>query len=528
MKKVIILCCSLYFFMRAPAQQVLAPDQIYGQLFTDVQTAKIFPDGKTFVDCIPKREPKSIMADYGRLKNNPNVRYSLKLFVEANFNLPVNPATTYQSNNTEDAATHIRNLWKVLRRNADTNIKGSSLLPLPLPYIVPGGRFREIYYWDSYFTMLGLQESGESGMMQNMINNFAYLIETYGHIPNGNRTYYLGRSQPPFFSLMVSLLAEVKGDSIYKTYLPAMKKEYSYWMEGAATLQRGQAYKRVVKLPDGAILNRYWDEVDAPRQESYLQDVETTEKSHRSKSDMYHHLRAGAASGWDFSSRWFKDAKNITTIQTTDIVPVDLNCLLYGLEMNIAKAALITQDKALADTFTKKAAARKAAVLQYTWNSRVNFFTDYNFSTRSADTMITAAGSFPLFMQVATPVQAGKVAAIISSKLLKEGGVVTTNNNTGQQWDAPNGWAPLQWVAIKGLENYHLTTLAANIAQRWLALNDKVFKATGKMMEKYNVLNTHLDAGGGEYPGQDGFGWTNGVYLKLTALYRKNAADKIK
>lgn len=148
--------------------------------------------------------------------------------MEENFELPPKSTTDYQSNITEGATAHVKNLWKVLKREADTTVKGSSLLPLPYAYIVPGGRFREIYYWDSYFTMLGLQVSGEWELIESMIKNFAYLIQTYGHIPNGNRTYYLSRSQPPFFSLMVSLLAETKGDSVLTRYLPQLEKEYSF------------------------------------------------------------------------------------------------------------------------------------------------------------------------------------------------------------------------------------------------------------------------------------------------------------
>ena len=116
-----------------------------------------------------------------------------------------------------DVRAHIKKLWPVLTRKPERNItEGNSLLPLPYPFVVPGGRFREVYYWDSYFTMLGLKESGEIGLMENMINNFTYLINQYGLIPNGNRSYYLSRSQTTFFALMVDLLAEKKGNSIYK------------------------------------------------------------------------------------------------------------------------------------------------------------------------------------------------------------------------------------------------------------------------------------------------------------------------
>jgi alpha,alpha-trehalase len=525
MKKIAALFSILFLSITLFSQD--PPDKIYGELFKAIQEAKIFPDGKTFVDCIPKRDPALILADYRRIISTPGIRFALELFVKENFIIPQQPdLTAFKTGKEEDIKTHIESLWKKLIRKADTNVAGSSLLPLPDSYIVPGGRFREVYYWDSYFTMLGLQQSGEIKTMENMLKNFAYLIETYGHIPNGNRTYYLGRSQPPFFSLMVALLAESKGAAVYKTYLPVMRKEYDYWMSGADELKNNSASRRVVKMENGALLNRYWDDVTAPRQESYNEDVLTTSNSGRDTAEMYHHLRAGAESGWDFSSRWFADGKNLKTIQTTDLIPVDLNCLMFALESNIARAANLSGDRKLASLFNAKAAARKTAILKFTWNSKAGFFTDYNFKKQQQDTMITAAGLFPLFTKIASQQQATAVASKTKARLLKAGGIVTTNNVTGQQWDAPNGWAPLQWVSIKGLENYRQSQLAETIATRWLSLNERVFKATGKMMEKYNVLDTKLEAGGGEYPGQDGFGWTNGVYLKVSALYKSKIEKK--
>ncbi|MGB8194848.1 MAG: trehalase family glycosidase, partial [Chitinophagaceae bacterium] len=312
------------------AQQPLPPDKIYGVLFEDVQRSKIFPDGKTFVDCIPKKDPKQIVADYVAIKNNPAVRFSLKLFVENNFVLPQERNVEVPKN--EQVKQHIESLWQILKRDPDKQIEGSSLLALPYSYIVPGGRFREIYYWDSYFTMLGLRESGQEEMIENMVNNFAYLINKYGFIPNGNRTYYLGRSQPPYFALMVELLAEKKGNAVYALFLDALQAEHNYWIDKTA------ATKHVVKMPDGSTLSRYYDRLDIPRQESFVQDEEVAAKSTQNKAAVYRHLRSAAESGWDFSSRWFKDGKNLPTIQVTNYVPVDLNCLLYQLEMTLSKA----------------------------------------------------------------------------------------------------------------------------------------------------------------------------------------------
>jgi alpha,alpha-trehalase len=523
MKKLLLASVIAVSALHASAQKVQTPDQIYGQLFTDVQMSRIFPDGKTFVDCVPKRNPKDIVKDYIATINNPNLRFSLKLFVEANFDMPPAPPALNYIQQEKDVTMHIKNLWNVLKRDADKAVEGSSLLALPYPYIVPGGRFREIYYWDSYFTMLGLKESGETEMIENMIRNFAYLIETYGHIPNGNRSYYIGRSQPPFFAAMVQLLASIKGDAVYTEFLPALEKEYAFWMDGMNKAKPGQPYRRVVKLKDGTILNRYWDDSNVPRQESWREDLETAAKSGRNKIEMYKQLRAGAESGIDFSNRWFADGKNLTSIQTTNIIAVDLNALLYNLEMTISKAKMVDGDEIESNEFRKKASKRRAAIDKYCWNKMISYYTDYNFKTGRILNNPTPAGFYPFCFfdntgnKLAPMVKQATI--VLKSKLLRDGGVATTEKNTKQQWDAPNGWAPLQWMTIWGLERGGQQTLAADIAKRWIKLNNDVYQRAGKLMEKYNVVDTHLEAGGGEYPGQDGFGWTNGVLLALIAKY---------
>src|SRR5450432_721667 len=507
--------------IRAQYLQPATPDKIYGDLFIEVQMQKVFPDGKTFVDCIPKRKPADIMYDFG-MQKGPG--FNLKKFVEENFEIPQPVAANYKSDTSDDVVAHIKKLWTVLKRNPDKEVEGSSLLPLPNPYIVPGGRFREVYYWDSYFTMLGLKESGETVTMENMVKNFAYLVDSFGHVPNGNRSYYLSRSQPPFFSLMVELLASVKGDAVYITYLPQLEKEYNYWMEGSEKLKPLQSNKTVVKLKDGSVVNRYWDELDIPRQEAYFEDQTLTSKFPEAQARKINRdLRAAAASGWDFSSRWFADKKNIATIQTTNIIPVDLNCLLYKLELVIAKAKLLAHNDSSVAVYRKKASERLNTIDKYCWNKDIGFYTDYDFVTQKQSSLVTPAGMYPFCFFDQKPdymsLLAQRVGSIIKTKLLKDGGIVTTENNTGQQWDAPNGWAPLQWMTIWGLDRCGQKELARDIAERWLKLNLDTFKQTGKLMEKYNVTDIKAAAGGGEYPSQDGFGWTNGVFLKLVSIY---------
>jgi alpha,alpha-trehalase len=326
----------------------------------------------------------------------------------------------------------------------------------------------------------------------------------------------LGRSQPPFFALMVSILGEMKGKFLIIKYLPQLEKEYNFWMAGQDQLSKNQlSHRRVVLMPDGEVLNRYWDDFATPRPESYREDVETAEKSKRPLVEVYRDLRAGAESGWDFSSRWFIDAQNLATIQTTQIAPVDLNALLYNLENLLAQTYAAQSNKAQSAHYQQLADKRKQAILKYFWHEKRQFFTDYHFIRQQKLEVLSLAGVYPLAFQIATPDQAEKTAQMLEKNFLKAGGLISTLTRNGQQWDAPNGWAPLQWMSIWGLRNYGQTKLADEIKNRWVKLNVKVYKHTGKMLEKYNVENLDLIAGGGEYPLQDGFGWTNGVLLRL-------------
>ncbi|MGI4020987.1 MAG: alpha,alpha-trehalase TreF [Janthinobacterium lividum] len=506
----------LLVVVNASAQQ-LSPAQLFPGLFEAVQLSGIYPDNKTFVDATPKQDPTAIMKAYNQQKNKPD--FDLKQFVDAYFNAPGSGSRNFKSDISAGIREHIDTLWQVLYRQHDTVSKGSLLL-LPHNFIVPGGRFRETYYWDSYFTMLGLQESHKTQLIRDMVDNFAYMLDHYGHIPNGTRTYYLSRSQPPFFSMMLDLLAKDEGEKTYVKYQPQLLKEYAYFMQGVSNLKVGEAYKLAVRMPQGELLNRYWDDRDQPREESYKEDVASGKLTKQNLSIFYRNIRAAAASGWDFSSRWFDDSQKLSSIQTIDIIPVDLNCLLYHLENTIARSYGLQGNKGKQNFYLLKAAQRKRAILKYCWNEKAGWFLDYNWQQKKQSPVETLAGVFPLEFEIATKQQAILVSKKLENVFLKPGGLVTTSNRTGQQWDAPNAWAPLQYMAIDGLAKYQQDDLARNIAIRWIETNTRVFKETGKLMEKYNVLDTQLKAGGGEYPLQDGFGWTNGVLLNLMNRYQ--------
>ncbi|MFL5786612.1 MAG: alpha,alpha-trehalase TreA [Flavisolibacter sp.] len=499
------------------AQDVPTPDRLWGKLFEEVQLNKIFPDNKTFVDATPKYEPSVILSKYSQHRNDAD--FDLKKFVTENFDLPVTP--TVHVKEGLPLKDHLEQLWDILTRKADKKQPYTSLLPLPGPYIVPGGRFREVYYWDSYFTMQGLAVSNRYDLITDMLDNFKWLIDHYGHIPNGNRNYYLSRSQPPYYALMVQLLAEKKGGAIYRKYFSAMEKEYKWWMNGEGKLNAPGTYEHVVKLNDGTILNRYKDARNSPRQESYVQDINTAKEYKNPDTLAYSNLRSAAESGWDFSSRWFADTIHLNTIETTAIIPVDLNCLLYQYELILAKAAKAKGSASKEKQYLVRAKKRKEAIQKYFWNKELNYFFDYDLNDKHTTNRWSLAGAMPLFTNTATKEQAIKVEQKIKDSFLKAGGVITTIYHTKQQWDAPNGWAPLQWITVKGLMNYNYNDLARVVAERWMLLNERVFTSTGKMLEKYNVENILLESGGGEYPTQDGFGWSNGIYLKFYDLFRK-------
>ena len=482
-----------------------------GELFEKVQLSQIFPDSKTFPDCLPKKDLDTITRLYETTKELPS--FDLGKFVRENFDQPQSDASGYQSDPEQTPREHIEALWEELTRQPSG--ENSSLIRLPYPYIVPGGRFREIYYWDSYFTMLGLQVSRRIDMIQQMVDNFSFLIQETGHIPNGNRTYYQSRSQPPFYALMVSLLSEEKGPETLVKYLPELKKEYSYWMKGASGLNaETKASLHVVRMPDGSLLNRYWDELDTPRPEAFQEDIRLA-KNVRSAPVLFRHLRAAAESGWDFSGRWCREEKNFATIHTAEIIPVDLNCLLYYLETILYKACLMNGEPESAGFYQQEAEKRSNAIDRYCWNDQKCFYYDYDFCENSYKQSQTLAAVFPLFFGIASPVQAARVAGALGTKFLQPGGLCTTLTVTGQQWDAPNGWAPLQWVAYKGLLQYGFKETARQIRQAWMDNCLSFYARTGRMTEKYDVSGKQTGAGGGEYPNQDGFGWTNGVLLAM-------------
>jgi alpha,alpha-trehalase len=493
---------------------IASPARTWGALFAAVQEARLFADSKTFADAVPRCPVADILRAWEEAAAPTGE--TLRQFVEANFTVPQVAAEPVAAD--PSMADHIDRLWDALTRHPATHPPQSSGIDLPRPYVVPGGRFRELYYWDSYFTMLGLAASGRHELVEAMIANFGSLIDRFGHIPNGTRSYYLSRSQPPVFYLMVGL-SQDRGATARRERLGWMRREHAFWMDGAATLAPGDAHRRVVRLADGVLLNRYWDDCAAPRDEAWYEDVTLAREARQPAASLWRNLRAAAESGWDFSTRWLDESGELATIRTTRLLPVDLNCLLYGLERTISQEAAALGEPEVAATFAACAEARGAAVERLMWNASLGCHADFDLDTGQASAMPTAAAAFPLFVGLAAAERTAQVASALE-RLLRRGGLVTTAVTSGQQWDAPNGWAPLQWIAVAGLSRYGQAPLAKEIAQRWLALVESQYRRHGQLFEKYDVERGDI-GGGGEYATETGFGWTNGVVLALRDFLTK-------
>lgn len=500
----------------SPEVAVTAETFYQTELFRDVQLARLFEDSKTFVDLTRDRPFRELERLY--LKERERLGFDLEEFVGEHFSDPGSEATDFETDMSRDMYGHISAMWDVLRRGPDTLNPYTSRIPLPHPYIVPGGRFKEIYYWDSYFTMIGLVSDNRMEIARDMLANFAHLIDSLGFIPNGTRDYYLTRSQPPFFALMVDLM-ETRDSTLEGRYFPHVAREYQYWMEGAESLGEGQVSNRVFRVNETGFMNRFWDSANTPRPESYGEDFQLAEDlPDEEKEDLYSHLRAAASSGWDFSSRWYAREGEFASTETADVLPVDLNSLMYFMEKELARGFRERGESESADKMDARAEARKKLINTMMWDPQLGFYKDFNFTSNSRCGEITLAGVYPLYFGIASRGQAAKVKDHLMEDFLKPGGLVSTMRITGQQWDAPNGWAPLQWMSVQGLINYGYKAEARDIMERWLALNRRVYRSEGKMMEKYNVVDTTLLSGGGEYPTQDGFGWTNGVALGFRDL----------
>ncbi|XP_059276398.1 probable trehalase isoform X1 [Lycium ferocissimum] len=431
-------------------------------------------------------------------------------------------------------ALEVHSLWKNLSRKVSDNVLEKpelyTLLPLKNPVIIPGSRFKEVYYWDSYWVIRGLLASKMCETAKGIVNNLISLIDEFGYVLNGARAYYSNRSQPPVLAGMIVDIYNRTGDLDFaRTSLPALLKEYHFWNSGIhkVTIQDAQGSNHS--------LSRYYAMWNKPRPESSTIDSETASKLPNicEKRELYRELASAAESGWDFSSRWMRNESDLTTTSTTSILPVDLNAFLLKMELDIAFLANLVGESSTVALFTEASQNRQKAMNCIFWNAEMGQWLDYwlTDSNTSEDIYIWedlhqnkksfASNFVPLWTEnlISDNITTQKVVrSLQSSGLLQPAGIAMTLSNTGQQWDFPNGWPPLEHIIIEGLTRSGLEearALAKDIAVRWLRTNYVTYRKTGAMHEKYDVTKCGAYGGGGEYKPQTGFGWANGVVLAL-------------
>jgi alpha,alpha-trehalase len=430
----------------------------------------------------------------------------------------------------EDAARIENALHVNVRKlsNPPSATQESGLLYLPGPYVVPGGRFNEMYGWDSYFILLGLLRDTQPALAQSMTDNFLYEVRHYGKVLNANRTYYLTRSQPPFLSRMVLDVYRTTGDTAWlRRSLPELESYHEYWTSTPhLTPQTGLSrYDGGADQPAPEVVFGERDEAGKnhyDRVREYYRTHEVKEYNladfYDSKTDQltplfYRGDRAMRESGFDPSARFGPFSVGIVNYNS-----VDLNSLLYRMEMDMATIRGLLDQPHLAEVWSTRAAARAAAIQRLMWDSKAGLFADYNFVTRQRLDYPFLTTFYPLWAGFATPEEAAAVAGNLAM-FERDGGLQTSSRVSGNQWDAPFGWAPLQIIAIEGLRRYGYDAAAERLSLKFLSMIVRDFDLHRTIKEKYNVVEGKSDLGSGIRFGytsnEIGFGWTNAAFVLL-------------
>ena len=543
--------CLLLFTLalnpnQATAEKPACSSEIFcrGDLLRKVQMARIFNDSKTFVDMRLQKDAADVLQAFKALPDNPSKDQVFK-FVKDNF-LPAghdleewsppdwneNPEfiDRIKDANLGGFASKLNELWKRLGRKisdeARQNPGRSSLILVKNPFIVPGGRFREYYYWDSYWVVDGLLVCGMKDTVKGMIDNFVQLVKTYGFVPNGGRIYYTNRSQPPFLIPIVALYLNNTGDEDYiKSIVDDLEREYTFWRENRTV---------EVEVSSGKYnLSIYAANMDTPRPESYYEDFHTAQAiPENARAALYQDIASAAESGWDFSTRWFnhtgsRQAGSLSSTRTRQIIPTDLNSVLYLNEKLLEKFFRMSGNTAKADQYKGFSEARLTAIEAVLWDNKTGLWFDYDRQLkRKRHYDFYAASVVPLWagVQRGNPTRESLVLRALKRLEVLDypGGFPTSLSTSGQQWDFPNAWPPLQHMLIEGLaqsSSKELQDEALKFAQKWITTNYKAWHSTGHMFEKFNVSVQGAPGGGGEYKIQIGFGWTNGVVLDMLRRY---------
>lgn len=394
----------------------------------------------------------------------------------------------------EECVKYINKTWKELTFKISKDRGVHIALPNKFiqPSIADGIFWRDMFYWDSYFIILGILEEGQVKLAKGIVENFKFLYDKFSIIPSRNRYYNIGISQPPFFTSMIREVYEKTKDKrwLRKMVVTAEKEYAEYWMDKEIK-DEWMSYARKFALHRAfKSLSRYAD--------------------HNIIDDTAEH-----ESGWDMTSR-FND-------KCLDYIPIDLNSLLYKYEKDFEFFFSELGNEYRSKKYSNLAKYRKELINHHMWDDLKGFYFDFNHAINKKSNFFSLAGFYPMWAKIATREQAEAMVknlkvfeqhyGLTNTQHLPDSMIVGSKRHF-KQWDYPNGWAPNHWIVIKGLLNYGYIDEAKRIAKKWLDLNKKVFKETGKFWEKYEVITGEVGRPG-RYPNQEGFGWTNGVFLKI-------------
>nr|CDJ97654.1 Glycoside hydrolase domain containing protein [Haemonchus contortus] len=508
---------------------------------------KLYEDSKTFVDQPMKagRTGSQIISDFERRFPQPVSQISkadVKQFVDENFDKEgeelqscvltdwvryPSKLKVIKDNNLRLFALNLNEIWKDLCRRIKPEVAETperfSLLYVPHEFVVPGGRFREFYYWDAYWIVKGLLMSGMTDTTKSMLMNFAHIVNTYGFIPNGGRVYYLRRSQPPLFIPMVyEYYLATRDTNFIREMLPIMEKEFQFWQKNRTV--------DITVNGESITMFQYRTPSTVPRPESYREDALSASNisDDNIRRQFYQDIASAAESGWDFSTRWFAD-KTLSSIETTNILPVDLNAFLcYNMHILGALHAEVGNEHKSSSWISQYIKFRSDFEKAFYVPSAKGWY-DYNFRTQRHNTDFYASIAAPLFTQCYEPLSLSKSDDLYNK--MEEigvfkyiGGIPTSlQKDGGQQWDYPNGWSPLNHMIVEGLrksDDPRMQQKAFVLARKWILSNLHVYESDNAMWEKYDVVNAEPRLGsGGEYVVQAGFGWTNGALLDMLVSY---------
>nr|WIG62106.1 soluble trehalase [Dioryctria sylvestrella] len=522
-------------------------------LLHHVQLARLYPDSKTFVDNELRYDSNTTLAAFDQLlnetDNNPS-KEQLQSFVQKYFNNETNNELEYWMppdysenpdflNNIRDEdlrqfAKDINGIWPDLGRKVSPNVSENpdrySLVPVSQGFIIPGGRFKELYYWDTYWIIEGLLISGMHDTVKGVIENLIELLKQFGHIPNGSRWYYQQRSQPPLLAAMISLyFRETRDTEFLAANIDALEEEIKYWLDTQIVTfdKDGRTYT----------LLRYYAPSEGPRPESYYEDWTDAQQfdSEERRKEFYIDIKSAAESGWDFSSRWFveKDGSNngnLTNIHTKYLIPVDLNSIFTNSLNNMAYFKAILKKPNEAAHWGYLAKQWSSSIAEVLWNDEDGIWYDYDMKHKQHRKYFYPSNVSPLWMGVVDKELVAKYAPRVihylrySKGLDFPGGVPASLNQTGEQWDFPNAWPPLVSIvvnALQAIDTDEAQKMAFDVAQTWVRACHIGFKENKQMFEKYDVNNPGGFGAGGEYTLQFGFGWSNGVVLEFLTKYGK-------